>query len=1604
MSLSGYNTLNMKNLLNIAFLALLASAPAMAGKLEPQYRACQGKDIERHATSRRKAQNAPKGKRSFTRELSEKVVRRIEDRLLEFSGLRACFEGGTDSRFCREIKEAYRANLKLYWSPMRVNLSLSWPALRGHDYGTLKTSSSYWFDKKPAHIIGDASPLAPLTGQEIKEAQDIFVEQVLLLPFRNREKFGFLDEATLKKSLLDNTFSPFRFGDLQESITIIKAIQTSKHKVMTSIEHIRESAKKEYFHILDNLPILSYLERESDIDDDGKLVSAFLKLESHLENLLLKTKSSSGREREDILLAFTPLVETLLSHRPELCSIAENLRVQFSNRAHSKMILYLSVGILSAAPCFFPGGAVLCLAGGLGVGGYGLHTAKQELAFFKQKALTGKDIQKFAELEPKERMVVMEKVLLPLAFWGTTAQSLVALKNTVNKIAIRNKAQGVLNRPLNPLESKALLAAHHIGRGEVGIDGQRAGVGNYTKAQILRKSKTLSSSGFGKQERRTLMESGIVGRGELPLLQEAFLSRLQAILKPEQKALVRGLLKDCSPHCIELQSRSSPAVFKIERDFHLDEPTVVFSEDLRTKTLKVPGDFFSDPSENFLRRWLVGHEFHPYNSMANGTLMEKPIQQEAIRAYDRSVDAGHNSFLHIAPTAVGKGVVLSKVLMKRLSKLKENKNIIFVTTDRIHLVDQIAKDIAHALGPESQSIKLINWNSMKEGQVNVDQVFTKEVQDAVNRDTPTVFFITTQSLKRRMEGIDIEDLGLDSLFFDEAHHFGALKTRDSLQRLLDENDAFLFGSTATPIHHEVNLTEMFDASHFSYLKPSELSESVSKKTLLQLSRSIERGDITGFDDLYVIGEPLFKGNKPLFVKERESGYRVLNPDHYSRLVEVLNPILESNRRGLIVTASIREADRLSAYLNDFFGGTIEFSPYHSQMGLKERREILRRSEEASGSHYIVSVRALDEGANLPRLSAYVDLNSNISVKQMLHRIGRVLRVKDGKLRSDMALLTDYKDRRMSEDLLELLEAMESVPGFRNVRGQSKELDLDSPAITRMELSASRNLLERTARSYWRSQGQFVDFETFTTRIKQAIERGELDPYSIIKSYRQWQKNHPDMPVHPHVSYSDEFSGWKKFLKSIGMATRVDFETFTIRIKPAIERGELDLHSISKSYKQWRKNHPDMPVNPYTSYPDHFSGWKKFLKNIGISTHLDFETFTIRIKEALERRELNPHNMKQSYQQWKKNYSDMPSNPLSVYRSQFQGWVQFLKSIGMATRVEKVDFETFSIQIKEALERGELDPHSMQNSYRQWQKNRPNMPSQPEHYYRNEFSGWRNFLNRIGASTMVDFGTFTIRIKQAIERGELNPYRMIESYQQWQKKHPDMPSKPFFRGQFQGWTQLLKSIGITTRVDFETFTIRIKEAIERGELKPHNMDASYRQWQKNYPDMPFNPHNFYRNEFPGWRKFLKSIGVTIKVNFETFTIRIKQAIERGELKPHNMDASYRQWQKNYPDMPFNPHNFYRNEFPGWRKFLKSIGVTIKVNFETFTIRIKQAIERGELNPYRMIEGYRQWQKSHPDMPSDPYVYYGDKFPGWSKLLESMGITSHSDPSLSLKHAA
>lgn len=72
-------------------------------------------------------------------------------------------------------------------------------------------------------------------------------------------------------------------------------------------------------------------------------------------------------------------------------------------------------------------------------------------------------------------------------------------------------AEMLLGKILNDKQREAVVAAHRVGEGEIGKNGQPAGVGNYTEKQIAEKARLLKEGGFTAAQRRELMEAGIVG-------------------------------------------------------------------------------------------------------------------------------------------------------------------------------------------------------------------------------------------------------------------------------------------------------------------------------------------------------------------------------------------------------------------------------------------------------------------------------------------------------------------------------------------------------------------------------------------------------------------------------------------------------------------------------------------------------------------------------------------------------------------------------------------------------------------------------------------------------------------------------------------------------------------------------------------------------------------------------------------------------------------------------------------------------------------------------------------------------------------------------------
>ena len=213
---------------------------------------------------------------------------------------------------------------------------------------------------------------------------------------------------------------------------------------------------------------------------------------------------------------------------------------------------------------------------------------------------------------------------------------------------------------------------------------------------------------------------------------------------------------------------------------------------------------------------------------------------------------------------------------------------------------------------------------------------------------------------------------------------------------------------------------------------------------------------------------------------------------------------------------------------------MEFSPYHYRKTKEEKKDIRSRFEKNESSHYLVTVRALDEGVNLPELSAYIDLNASVPIKQMLQRIGRVLRLHPGKISSDIVLLIDYRNEQIAKDLLNVLDVIKEVSFNKTIREEdvseeraSSEDILSQPEakpLSREDLIEFQKKLEDVVTSFWD--------KTEKLSWEEGLKKAREANLSSRDAYKKWQKDNPDMPSDPHAykPWQKHWKGWSHFLR------------------------------------------------------------------------------------------------------------------------------------------------------------------------------------------------------------------------------------------------------------------------------------------------------------------------------------------------------------------------------------------------------------------------------------------------------------------------------------------
>ncbi|MCB0404881.1 MAG: DEAD/DEAH box helicase family protein [Bdellovibrionales bacterium] len=573
--------------------------------------------------------------------------------------------------------------------------------------------------------------------------------------------------------------------------------------------------------------------------------------------------------------------------------------------------------------------------------------------------------------------------------------------------------------------------------------------------------------------------------------------------------------------CMVLGDYGADFDLRIRFDRGVSEPKITWEKNARTLIIPEGYDFgvLNDHGKALIRRFLIGHPLHPFihspvaraerMSLGEDPLFLKDVQIEGTEAAIHAVEDGNNSFLFVAPTGTGKTEVAKGVLQTQLKKhikndkgkSKDTRRLQMVVAHENFLVDQLQGDVMDLVHSMKSSGKypgtdfvIVRWGedqtNPKDHTETIHHNLTiDEVLDLAGQEGKQVILVSTiQSLQAKAVSPDsvysefIRNT-LGTLVFDEAHHAGAPDTIPYLNFWLDRNEgstAFLYGTTATPTHHEVDLiNDLFSGrAYWAYLDTPEnyrqggsrIERSVGE-VVTQLENSIHEGELTPFQSHFLdpdrvqqrlvaeLGSrlpgdadtSLFIDKKSLLPEEQQAAAddednfgnrRVLNPLHYKNVITLFEPLFLEHQRGFIATSSKDEAEAFTAALNEHFqrkkGRKPTFAYLHSYMPAAEKKKV-KDDFKAGKIDFLVTIRMMDEGVNVPDLTLFVDINETTPPRQLLQRIGRILRVNPGK--QDPVDVVSFQ-RINDVEIADMLDRLNAIGRRAGTRRRDEEHEKD----------------------------------------------------------------------------------------------------------------------------------------------------------------------------------------------------------------------------------------------------------------------------------------------------------------------------------------------------------------------------------------------------------------------------------------------------------------------------------------------------------------------------------------------------------------------------------
>ena len=378
-------------------------------------------------------------------------------------------------------------------------------------------------------------------------------------------------------------------------------------------------------------------------------------------------------------------------------------------------------------------------------------------------------------------------------------------------------------------------------------------------------------------------------------------------------------------------------------------------------------------------------------------------QTEALSAW---LDAGRRGVIEVV-TGAGKTVFAGQVYQRVLQDAVDARLVIVVPT--LALLDQWAVTLISDLGFSADEVAIISGETPR-----------------AHARRATVVVLNTA----RKRASDLVGDGRCLFVVDECHRAGS---PHNAQALAVKSD-WTLGLSATP-------RRQWDDGFENYVEPTlgpviyeygyaqaRLDGLIPDLEILNYKFALQPAEAEAYEALTKRIARRWRAsedarNDPLMKRLLIQRSRI-SAGSPARVVAAVAVAERFPQRGLVFHEQIRRAETMARLLDK---RGVRVALYHSGMGSARRRHNLELFKLGQITK-LVTCRALDEGLNVPDAEVAILAASTTSQRQRIQRMGRVLRVTEGKKQATICTLfaTDAERRALDEEA----EALDEVAAVR----------------------------------------------------------------------------------------------------------------------------------------------------------------------------------------------------------------------------------------------------------------------------------------------------------------------------------------------------------------------------------------------------------------------------------------------------------------------------------------------------------------------------------------------------------------------------------------------